>query len=442
MKNIFKYSLALLTVILGFVSCDSEKDDNYQPAVISGAQVYFSNDIATTVNLTFSDTKFSIPVVRATKGEAVTVNITKEDADNLFTVPASISFAEGKDTADLEIGLDPTKFEYNDFKTLTLAIDSAMRTPYGVGTVTLKIGMPLTFKSLGKGTFVENWAGYKGMVEVQQCDQDPNQFRLVKPYAGFDGGEDFDMSGEMTPYLEFYLLHKGDEIAGVTITQDDLIYFPIYFTGMIVPDYGINIEIDHPAEFSNLRSEDKWLCNKVVEYQSNGLPAHVQFAPYYYMEGLGGWNNTQVDGVIDFYFPGFEPLDYAVAVEYEGAFVNAENESFAKINAEVGSDLDEAKIYIGEGAPSNDMLIGMITGTLETTSITKSGVYDIPCNLNGDLTVMIIGFAGGEAMTYDYDQFTFKYGSTQETSRAIAKLKNRKISQFGKRLNSFSKVVK
>ena len=65
MKNIFKYSLALLTVILGFVSCDSEKDDNYQPAVISGAQVYFSNDIATTVNLTFSDTKFSIPVVRA-----------------------------------------------------------------------------------------------------------------------------------------------------------------------------------------------------------------------------------------------------------------------------------------------------------------------------------------------------------------------------------------
>jgi hypothetical protein len=442
MKNIFKYSLALLTVVLGFASCDSEKDENYQPAVASGAQVYFANDLANTVNLTFSDTKFSVPVSRANKGEAVTVNITKEDADGLFTVPTSVSFAAGEDQANIEIGLDPTKFEYNDFKTLTLSIDPTMATPYGIASITLKVGMPLTYKSLGMGTYVDNWAGYTGSVEVQQCEQNPNSFRLVKPYADFDGGEDFVMEGEMDPYLYFDILQKGEERGGVTITQDDLIYFPIYFTGMIIPDYGVNVEIDHPAEFTSLRSEDKWLFNKVVEYQENGLPAKIQLAPYYYMEGLGGWNNTQYDGVIEFYFPGNEPLDYDVSVEYLGAFINADNEPFVQIDVEVGSDLDEAKILVAEGAPSNEMLMGIITGTLETTTVTKSGVYSLPCNLNGDLTVMIVGFGGGEAQTYDYDQFSFKYGTGSGQESAGARLKNKKISQFGVRRASFAKVIK
>jgi hypothetical protein len=394
------------------------------------------------VNLTFSDTKFSVPVSRATKGEAVTVNITKEDADDLFTVPASVTFAAGEDQANIEIGLDPTKFEYNDFKTLTLSVDPEKGTPYGISSVTLKVGMPLTYKSLGKGTYVDNWAGYTGAVEVQQCEQDENAFRLVKPYAGFDGGEDFVMEGEMDPYMYFTILKKGDKLGDVTITQDDLVYFPIYFTGMIIPDYGVNIEIDHPAEFTSLRTEDKWLFNKVVEYQENGLPAKVQFAPYYYMEGLGGWNNTKYDGVIEFYFPGYEPLDYDLSVKYLGAFVNADDESFAQVDVKIGSDLDEAKIAIAEGAPSNELLYAIILGTIETTTVTESGVYSLPCNLNGDLTVMIVGYADDEAQTYDYDQFTFKYGASSSNNAPLRKLRNKRLSQFGKGYASFSKVIK
>jgi len=43
MKNLFKYSLVLLSVALGFVACNDD-DDDYKPGVpTSTQQVFFSN---------------------------------------------------------------------------------------------------------------------------------------------------------------------------------------------------------------------------------------------------------------------------------------------------------------------------------------------------------------------------------------------------------------
>ena len=342
MKKTFLYSLALLAVVMGFVAC-SDDDDNYTPATVSGPQVFFNNELSKTVNISGDATSFTIPVSRYNDAEAVTVNIAKTDTAGLFNVPTSISFAPGEKEASLQIAYDPAKFEYNEAKELILAIDKACATPYGNDTLKLSVVMPMTWKSLGKGTYVDNWAKYTGEVEVQQCEQQPENFRLVKPYAGFDGGEEFDMSGEMDQYLNFTLLKKGDKLRDIEITHDDLVFFSLYFTGMILPDYGVNIELDHPSEFSKLRNEDSWLFNKVVEYQANGLPAIVQFAPYIYMDGLGGWNYTQYNGVIEFYFPGNAPLDYDLTVEYMGKNVSPDDEYSASFNIEIGADLEEVK---------------------------------------------------------------------------------------------------
>lgn len=418
MKKTFLYTLTLMAIVMGFAAC-SDDDDNYTPATISGPQVFFSNELSKTVNVSGDATTFAIPVSRFNTDGAVTVNIAKTDTAGLFNVPATVSFAAGEKEAKLEIGYDPAKFEYNEAKGLVLAIDKASATPYGTDTLKLSVVMPMTWKSLGKGTYVDNWAGYSGAVEVQQCEQQPTNFRLVKPYAGFDGGEDFVMEGEMDPYLSFTLLQKGDKLGDVEITQEGLLYFPIYFTGMIIPDYGVNIEIDHPSEFTSLRNEGAWLFNKVVEYQDNGLPALVQFAPYYYMDGVGGWNNTKVDGVIEFYFPGNEPLDYDLTVEYMGKSVSPDDEYTAKFDLTVGADLEEVKYALVNGDNTEDILAGVLSGSIESESITASTSLSIPMEKAGTYTLMAVGYAQGEAQAYDYETILFEMGGG-ETWKAVA----------------------
>lgn len=55
---------------------------------------------------------------------------------------------------------------------------------------------------------------------------------------------------------------------------------------------------------------------------------------------------------------------------------------------------------------------------------------------------MIVGFGGGDAQTYNYEQFTFKYGAASASNAPMAKLRNKRLSQFGKGHASFAKVIK
>ena len=420
MKNILKYSLALLTVLMGFSSC-SDSDDNYQKASVSGPQVFFDKDMSKVVNLTFDDTSFKVPVSRANDAEAVTVSLSKEDEENLFTVPSSVSFAAGQSVAEIEIGLDPSKFEFNEFKTLTLTVDPEQGTPYGIGTLTLSVGMPLTWKTLGKGTYVDTWFGHQTNPVIQQCEQNPQKFRIAAPYADYDGDDYFDMSGTMDEYLELTVLKPGDVFNDVTITENDLVVFPIYSTGAIHPSYTDDVIVMmHPSEYSSMASDQtKWTFNRVLEYDANGIPAKIQLAPSYYMMKYGGWNNTQNDGVITIYFPGNDPLDYDVEVTYNGKNVSPDDEYTAQFSIKVGADLEEVKYAFVAGGDVNDVLVGILNGSIETESISKSTDLNISVEKAGTYTLVAVGYAEGEAQTYDAETILFEMGGG-ETWTAVA----------------------
>ncbi|MBQ8657334.1 MAG: hypothetical protein IJ527_09855 [Prevotella sp.] len=410
MKNIFKYSLTLLTVLLGFTAC-SDSDDNYQPASISGPQVFFDKDLTTTVNLTFDDTSFKVPVSRGNAAEAVTVNLTKVDEENLFNVPASVTFNAGETEAEIEIGLDPTQFEYNEFKPLTISVDPTVGTPYGIGTVSLSVGMPLTYKSLGTGTYVDNWFEHTTQVDIEQCEQNPNIFRIAAPYKDYDGDDYFHMSGEMGEYLEFQVLQPGDVFNDVTITESGLVVFPIYSTGAIHPSYTDDVIVMlHPSEYSSMAADQsKWAFNKVAEYAADGTtPARIQLAPSYYMMKYGGWNYTQEDGVVEIYFPGNDPKDYDVAVEYTGKYIDTADNYFAMFNVTVGEDLDEVKYAMVKSDDVNSVISGIIDGSIESTSITASGQFTAPLTEDGTYYIVAVGYAEGEPQAYDYAKFKFE----------------------------------
>lgn len=421
MNKLFKYSLALLTVVIGFASCSSDSDDNYQKASVSGPQVFFSKNMSTVVNLTFDDTSFKVPISRGNDAEAVTVALSKEDEENLFNVPASVSFAAGQSEAEIEIGLDPTKFEFNEFKNLTITVDPEQGTPYGIGTLALSVGMPLTWKSLGKGTYVDNWFEHSTKAEIFQCEQDPQKFRIASPYADYDGDDYFDMSGTMDPYLELTVLKPGDVFNDVTITENDLVVYPIYSTGAIHPSYTDDVIVMlHPSEYTSMAADQTmWVHNKVLEYDANGTPAKIQLAPSFYMMQYGGWNNTQNDGVIEIYFPGNDPLDFDVKVTYNGKTVSPDDEYAALFSIKVGGDLEEVKYAFVASSDVNSILSGILDGSVETESISKSTDLSIPVEKAGSYSLVAVGYADGEAQTYDASTILFEMGGG-ETWTAVA----------------------
>lgn len=410
-----KYIESVMLMLLGmvvFTAC-SDDDNDYQWATASGEQVFFNKDLPTKYDISYSETSFKIPVSRIKTDDAITVGIELTDTNNVYKAPASVSFAAGEATADIVISYDPEKFEYNDYKAATLTIADDYATAYGLKSFSFTAGVPMTWSSLGKGTYVDGWFGQEDhAVEVLQCDQNPTVFRVKQPYATYDGDGYFLMDGKMDDYLELTLLNPGDTYRGVSINQKGLVAFSMYASGALHPSYADNgsIYLVHPSSFNSLNTEENYAHNRVLSYQENGLPGVIQLAPYFYIMDLGGWNNTDKDGVVEIYFPGNEKKDYDVAVEYIGAFVDAKGNQFATTNIEMGADLSTVKYVLIEGEDVQTALNGIIDGSIEAETLYASEEVNIPCPYAGTVTVVAVGFADGEAQSYDAATFSYKLG--------------------------------
>ena len=60
-----------------------------------------------------------------------------------------------------------------------------------------------------------------------------------------------------------------------------------------------------------------------------------------------------------------------------------------------------------EGNNADEALNAILSETVETITVTENGEVKIPCEYSGECTVIAVSYAGGEAMDYDYDTFTF-----------------------------------
>ena len=67
-KYYFNLFIALMAV-MGFTACSSDKDD-YEWATVTGNQVYFSNTLPSSINLSKSANTFAIPVSRVDSAAA------------------------------------------------------------------------------------------------------------------------------------------------------------------------------------------------------------------------------------------------------------------------------------------------------------------------------------------------------------------------------------
>ena len=399
-----------LTGVLALASCTSS-DDYEMVEKLSGAQVYFPNTLSATVNLPATATTYEIPVNRVNTSGALEVPLQVTYDGEAITFPNSVTFADGANEAKIVVTYDANTLGFDNFESAKITIgNDEYTTIYGASAYEVNLGIPAPWTSLGKATVHEDfWTGLTYGVEIQQNDIDKQTFRLIKPFPGAD----FEQASEM---LEFRIYHAGETLMGETLTQD-IVYWDYNCAAMTYyANYDDVITLVWPGSFTKYPTQDSWTHNTVLSYQENGLPATVQFAPFYYMFSVGGWDYTQNDGMFTITFPGVEIKDYSVEVSYAGKFESADGEISAVANVTLGEDVASAKAAVIAGRENTDVVNGIVAGSLENIVDAKSGEVKIPMPTeaeSGTYTIGIVTYdATGEAQ--EYALATFNYSASGE----------------------------
>lgn len=418
MKNSVKYLLMLVLPFLAF-ACQ-EKDDYTPGEVPAGPQVYFSGENKTTVSLSSQETSFDIIVARANADAATDVNINTTGAAPLFEVPNKVSFGAGENKANLTVTYDPDKLGFENPVTFTVALDSAVTTPYGSGSLTITASIPAPWTSLGMGTYGDYRLGFEKKCEIQQSDLDPTMFRVLAPYAvnGLD-------QAVASPELDLWVLNEGDTMFDVEMTEDGIVYFDPCQTGNYNATYSAYEYLLHVVNFKAGSDPAEWAWSKVVEYQENGLPGVIQIAPYYYMDDVGGFNYHTTDEVILIVFPGFVQKDYSVEVSYNGTYTDTDGNPGVMASVAMGADVESVRVFVAASGEENAAIEAVTTdGEWPYAEVTASGSAAVPFAskpADGSYTILAVSYADGEAQKLGDASFKYKAPTAEEeTWTAIA----------------------
>lgn len=397
-------AFAALVGVLAMASCSSS-DDYEMAEKLSGEQVYFPGTLAQKVILSSTENTYELPVMRVNTSGAVSVPLKVEYEGEALTIPTSVNFADGQSEAVITIGYDADVLGFDNFESATITIgNDEYTTIYGAASFAGTFGIPAPWTSLGTATVHEEfWTGLTYGVEIQQNDIDPQTFRLIKPFPGAD----FEQASEL---LEFRIYKAGETLQGETLTQD-IVYWDYHCAGMTYyANYDDIITLVWPGSFTKYPTQDAWTHNTVLAYQENGLPATVQFAPFYYMFSAGGWDYTQNDGMFTITFPGVVIKDYSVEVEYAGKYYDASDNVYAVANVSLGDDVAYAKAALCAGDDPSEIVNGLAAGAIEGVDAANGEIkLAMPEDAaSGKYTIAVVSFdENGEAQ--EYGESTFKY---------------------------------
>ena len=281
-----------LTVVVAalFTSCNKDNEGaiyNNQ----SNAGVSFTASSLETVTVPASNPVFDVEIIRGnTVGAAsgtVSAKLTAGGAELSGATVSGYSFADGQNTTTVSVNISP--LEVGVAGVLTLTLSDAEVSIGGVQSTTIKVSKAYEWKSLGMGTYTDAWTtadddnpnGISYKVEILKAEGF-DRYRIMAPYKEYLASASAAsawgswIAASSPAYVEFY-------------TVDGIIYYDDFFIGLNYQgDKTQPIYACHPSGWSSLSSDhNKWWDAKTA-----------QFAPYYYIDGLGGWNNTQYDGVI------------------------------------------------------------------------------------------------------------------------------------------------
>ena len=273
------FSILMLLSLCVFTSCEQENEGVIYDANNQGLSFTFNTfEFSAPAN----NPVISVPVYRAVANDAYTASITVATEAPGVTAPSSVSFAAGEHETTIDINLGQ-ELGVGVIASITVTLIEADASIGGVSETSVSAYKEYVFESLGMGTFQDNWAlGGTYSVEIQKA-QGFDRYRVIDPYkeglTNDDGAwENWIAMGTRCPYIEFW--ETGN---------DGLILFNNFALGINYQAVASQpIRAYHASSFSGTDSS----FSKKVDAKT------YQLAPYYYINGVGGWNNTEYDGVI------------------------------------------------------------------------------------------------------------------------------------------------
>ncbi|MBR0432350.1 MAG: hypothetical protein IJK15_01450 [Bacteroidaceae bacterium] len=389
MKKIFKYSLMLLTAGLVLTSCGDTYE--YSPAAApAGAQVYFSNEGASTVELSKSASSFNVTVLRANTQGDIDVPVTATMPDgSIYNVPATVHFADGESSANLVITYNPDQLNYGDYTDISLQIgDENYTTPYGVSTYAFKAGAT-AWVSMGNGLMRDDlftsWYNIDNMtyeVEIEKNVVEEGLYRVVNPYGAtypYNDPGDWDAS------QNYYMV--------IDATDPDYVWIPEFHTGT---DWGkgemwflsfVQYYLDRGSSLAALKSQNPEYFGTFEDGIFSFPTAESMLAG----RGEEGYWYSNPNGLLAVALPGARFSDYTIEYEYVGRFIDTDKQYYVEGVPTLGEDVITAKAALVTADTYEAVREQMIAGEAGI-DIANGEAFRLPFDETGTYYVLILAF--------------------------------------------------
>lgn len=399
MKNIYRYILALAAVSLTAVAC--VKETPFQPGdpEEEGCYgVYFPAQESDLVRDPADAKTATISVMRTNTEGAITVPVTVVDTAGIFTV-SELVFEDGQ--SESSISLEFPDAEVGVTYELSLSIDDwQYASKYSSNPNTLSFSILFEkWNDLGVGTFTDvvasqvlpNFDVISTDVHIYQNDADKTQYRI--PMSGI-------YSDSCDEYLYLTLMSPGNSVGDVVVTQDGLVWFDPFDTGISVStDGGVGNMLYYHMGATGAE-ENLWAYSYVAQYADDGkTPEVIRLAPYVLIGNTGyGADMSQEANAITIVFPGGELVDYSLSV-----LTGLTADGLLPVQFTVGADVDEVRYQVYEGTltagevANYTSLIGLGDTEYEVAPVLGSP-FSISCSATGLYTLVAVSMdAEGEA---------------------------------------------
>lgn len=424
MNKIIRYAkiaiAALVTVAMGACTSDYEYDT---PEALKGAQVYFSNTLPSKIEVNKEAGNFDVTLSRQnTEGELTVPLMFTADEGNIYTVPSTVTFADGEATANIHITFNPDELVYGNYVGGTISFDADnFSTPYGATSYQFKAGAS-AYEDVpgGKGKFRDGLISALYGIEVLEYDvqiqedaHTPGIYRVVAPYGqkGWSGANPwytaFDENESNTDMIidatdPDYVYIKGTFNTGVTLNSSDGVLSAISYVQYLLDDGKTLDEVK--AEMPELFGTFK---DGVFTFPAKSI--------LLYFGSGGNLYYGNADGMLRVAMPGVVLKDYSVGVEYLGRMTDTNDNDNAIFNLTFGADVTTVKYaLVKEGEDLNKTESGIIDGSVEATEISEAGRVEVPFEESGNYYLVTVSYENGEAKGADATPITLKSSKDAE----------------------------
>lgn len=300
MKIINKITLAVsLFAMMGLASCSDKGYWDEAPA----QQGYSFEQPTLNTSITPGDNTVPVKVLRSESGSEVTLPVAFTPGKNCpatINVPSSITFAEGSNEATLNItvtGAMPPQV-YSGKIAFTGDVSYS-----GSNTIEFTIPVDYIWENIGTGKYFD-------MMWMATADPEGNTALSDFVDVTILKAEGFERYRVMAPYTVYFDAHPDDELI-----QDGW-YFPA-----LLPEYvefweqadgsltwePYSVGLGYQGDKSNVivAYPGNYLQGGLTTYNVWNDPGYAIFSPYFYIDGVGGWNNTGVPGLIQVLLPSY-----------------------------------------------------------------------------------------------------------------------------------------